>query len=374
MQPKLTELIVASFSFKEHDPLYLKILMLNAAMFITMLISLFLFLINLFVVENNPLAVIDLLIAATMILSLYLLRYKRNHVTAGYIAVIALFVLHILIIYTQKGDHFTLIWSYFFSPFAMITLGSKHGLYISIPFLSIIFLMSFFGIGVWDHGYWDLLGCFHFTLSHLAMLYIMYVIFDSNQKAIENVEALCSHRKNQLKHYEKLSLTDPLTNLHNRRSLNELLPRYSRYANEHKKHFAFFLLDIDHFKSYNDTYGHQKGDTLLIEIAKILEEELNDPDGSAFRLGGDEFGGMIVADNEKEIELKIQHIQEQITQSHFSHIANPTILFVTVSIGVYVPLGEVNDFREVYETTDHALYRAKTQGRNRTVFISQKLS
>ncbi len=369
MQPKLKELIIASFALEEHNPLYLKVVMLNTVMYITAVISFLFFLINAAIVKDYILAILDLMIFFAMGYALYLLRYKNNHTISGYIAVSTLFILHILIIYTQKGDHFTLIWSYFFVPFAMIILGSKRGLIISIPFLMIIFTISFIGIDRWDHGYWDNLSCFRFVLSHFAMLYVMYAIFHANEKAADKIEQLRNKDRNQLKRFERLSLTDPLTGLYNRRFLNEIFPKQFIDAKRDKKLLAFFLLDIDYFKPYNDTNGHQKGDDLLVKISDVLKKELNNGSAHAFRIGGDEFAGIIVANEKNDIRIRVKQIQHRISQLHISHRENPIKPFITVSIGVHIPTEKEYDFKEIYEITDRALYKAKAQGRDRIIFL-----
>jgi len=369
MQPKLKELVVASFSFEAYSSLYVKILLLNAVMFVTIVISFVFFFLNLFLVHNYLLASVDMLIFTSISYALYLLRHKGDHDKAGYIATAALFLLQLAIMLTQHGDEFTLIWSYFFAPFAMVALGAQRGLRITFVFFLIIFTISFLGVGEWIHGYWDMASFFRYVLSQIVMLYVMYAIFHANEKADEKIEALRLHEKEQLKRFEKLSLTDPLTGVYNRRFLHEIFPQVFYTAKREGKKIAFFLLDIDHFKPYNDSLGHERGDNLLVKIADVLQEGICGKDDYVFRIGGDEFAGIVVADSDIDIENRIYHMHYMIIQLRIQEDSRRDGAPVTVSIGAHICTNEEYHFKEIYEAADKALYKTKSLGRNGIQFI-----
>jgi diguanylate cyclase (GGDEF)-like protein len=369
MQPKLKELILASFSFEEHSPLYIKILMLNAVLFITVVISFTFLVVNTFVVHNYLLASIDVVILLSMLYALYLLRHRNEHQRAGYISTAIIFLLFLLIVMTQHGEKFTFIWTYFFAPFAMITLNARRGLIISLIFLSLLFSISCTGIGEWQQGQWDTASYFRFILAHFVILYVMYAIFHANEKANMKIEELRQNEKEQLRLFEKLSLTDPLTGLYNRRFLKEIFPKQFYSARRNGKTLAFFLLDIDFFKSFNDMHGHQLGDDLLMKVGHILKEELRRGEDYTFRIGGDEFAGILVSEDREGIEKKIRKVHQKISQYHIENDQIPDAPSVTVSIGIHIPTEEEYDFKEIYNITDTALYKAKADGRNRIVFL-----
>ena len=201
------------------------------------------------------------------------------------------------------------------------------------------------------------------------MLYVIFVVQNHNEKANEKIELMRQNEKKQLKLYEKLSLTDALTSLYNRRYLKEIFPRQFYVADQNKQSFAFFILDLDHFKQYNDTYGHQNGDKVLQEIAQILKENLDHSDDYAFRLGGDEFAGIVIENNIEDIHNKINMIMdEEIKQ--LRQDSNPIL---TCSIGAYIVDDFTYAFEEVYTLADEALYQAKNTGRNQVVYSYKKV-
>jgi len=369
MQPKLKELIFASFSFEEHSPLYIKILMLNAVLFITVVISFTFLIVNIFVVHNYLLSAIDALMLFSILYTLYLLRHKNEHQKAGILGTAIIFFLFLSIVITQHGESFTFIWTYFFAPFAMITLSAKRGLITSLIFLAILFSISCTGIDQWQNGEWDMTSYFRFILAHFVILYVMYAIFHANEKANEKIEELRQNEREQLRLFEKLSLTDPLTGLYNRRFLKEIFPKQFYSAKRNGRTLAFFLLDIDFFKSYNDTHGHQLGDDLLMKVGHILKEELRRGEDYTFRIGGDEFAGILIASDKEGIEMKIGKVFQRISEQHIENNENPITPFITVSVGVHISDEETYDFKEIYDITDTALYKAKAEGRNRIVFL-----
>jgi len=364
-QPKFKELIFASFNVESYSPDNTRVLMLNAFLFITLVTDGVLFVFNLAWSQNCDLCMIQLGIGFPVFYALILLRKKKNYKKASYLSTFILFLSYLALIVLLKGEHFSMIWSYFFAPFSMIILGAKRGLFISIVFLFFALSLSYTGVGIWMQGLWDLASYIRFAISHIVMLYIIYAITNSNEKAYEKIEALRQRELAQLKLFEKLSITDPLTSLYNRRSLKEIFPKEFYSAQREKKYFAYLLLDLDYFKHYNDTYGHKKGDDVLIEVAALLKQSCR----YAFRIGGDEFAGILVADNLQKIKKHVNNLQRQIYDLKIEHQQNPVAPYVTGSIGAHIVQTYKYDFNEIYNNTDKALYKAKAEGRNKVVFL-----
>lgn len=339
--------------------------MLNAFLFITLVTDSALFIFNLLWSQDCPLCIIQLGIGILILYALILLRYQKDYRRASYLSTSVFFIAFLAIISLLKGEHFSIIWSYFFAPFSMIILGAKRGLFISIVFLSFALSFSYIGVGNWIHGLWDMASYIRFALSQIVMLYVIYAITNSNEKANKKIESLRQRELAQLKLFEKLSITDPLTSLYNRRSLQEIFPKEFYAAQREKKYFAYLLLDLDYFKHYNDTYGHKKGDDVLIEIAALLKQSCR----YAFRIGGDEFAGILVADRLQKIKKRVNNLQRQIYDLKIEHQQNPVAPYVTCSIGTHIVQTYEYDFNEIYNNTDKALYKAKAEGRNRVVFL-----
>lgn len=369
MKPTFKELLLASFEFDEYNPIQTKLLLLNAMFFITIFINLLFILINLFVTHTYFLFSINLLMVILISYALYLLRERNKHTLASYIGNATLFVAFVAIVLLKHGENYTMIWTYFFVPFSIITLGAKKGLMVSFTFIVSILAITFAGIYTWDNPEWTIKTYLRFSLAHFVMLYVIYAIQNSNESADIKIEKLRQKERLQLKLLEKLSMTDTLTSLYNRRFFEEVFPRQIQRAESNQELLTFFTLDLDYFKQYNDTYGHQKGDWALQQIAEILKEVFNKSDDYTFRMGGEEFAGIYLDGDEANVHILINEIMEKLKERAIEHKGNPVEGILTCSIGVYIKVKEDDlSHQEIYRLADEALYLAKKKGRNQIVY------
>jgi diguanylate cyclase (GGDEF)-like protein/PAS domain S-box-containing protein len=170
------------------------------------------------------------------------------------------------------------------------------------------------------------------------------------------------------KHIEQLSITDELTDLYNRRFFNIKIEEEINRAKRDNHYFSFLVLDIDYFKQYNDTYGHQKGDIALEKVASILKKRTARGSDFAFRLGGEEFGIITTLNKEKAIEFA-NLIKDEIENLKIEHKASEVSKFITISIGIVSKEGEsITNSDLLYKEADDCLYEAKRLGRN-SIFI-----
>jgi diguanylate cyclase (GGDEF)-like protein len=162
------------------------------------------------------------------------------------------------------------------------------------------------------------------------------------------------------------SIRDPLTGLYNRRYLEESLNREFHRANRAGRSLSVAMLDLDHFKHFNDTFGHQVGDVLLKEVAAVIKGRVRAGD-LACRYGGEEFS-LIVAEVDAEGTSKcVESIREAI--KHLSiHNRGQTLGGITISAGIATYPTHGNTPEELIRAADDALYRAKKAGRDR-IFI-----
>lgn len=187
------------------------------------------------------------------------------------------------------------------------------------------------------------------------------------QSFIKNISLVIERNilQKKSKDLEKLSITDPLTGIYNRRYLNtRLLDEITRY-NRYKHPFSFMLLDLDKFKLYNDTYGHISGDRLIKDLAKLVENSLRTIDIAA-RFGGDEFVAIFPQTPKKDAIQITNRIKEKIDASiNIDHGKIP----LSVSIGLATYPDDASSIIELIEKTDQALYLAKKGGGNRVVYL-----
>jgi diguanylate cyclase (GGDEF)-like protein len=156
---------------------------------------------------------------------------------------------------------------------------------------------------------------------------------------------------------EESSLTDELTRLPNRRYLGQRFLQERQRARRSQKFLGILMLDLDHFKNINDTYGHLIGDAVLSHLASILRGSIRDSDVAA-RYGGEEFA-VIVLETDLEGAMRLAgRIRTAVEQAVF-----PSNLRLTVSIGVACT-NAAERFGDLFELADSALYDAKRSGRN----------
>jgi diguanylate cyclase len=172
--------------------------------------------------------------------------------------------------------------------------------------------------------------------------------------------------RNNLVTAEQRSKTDPLTGLANRVALDEFLRASQMAAMENGRPLAIFLVDIDHFKKFNDNFGHQTGDQVLRLISGILKGSMRSEDLAA-RFGGEELVAILPGADIHACTAVAEKVREMISRRQLTRRTTGEILSgLTVSIGAaqFVP-GET--LTNLFERCDRALYAAKHAGRNRTV-------
>jgi diguanylate cyclase (GGDEF)-like protein/PAS domain S-box-containing protein len=172
---------------------------------------------------------------------------------------------------------------------------------------------------------------------------------------------------------EVLSVTDHMTNLYNRRFFNEIFEKEIQRAKRDNKTLGFVMFDIDHFKQYNDTYGHQMGDKVLAEVANTLKENLHRASDYAFRLGGEEFGALVCDINLEGFKILVQKLKDSIEELKIPHKQNSASDYITASFGASIFEANKNMSQEkIFKIADDLLYEAKNSGRN-TFIIKEYL-
>jgi diguanylate cyclase (GGDEF)-like protein/PAS domain S-box-containing protein len=197
-----------------------------------------------------------------------------------------------------------------------------------------------------------------FTQEHIRLFEIVAL---QSSSAIDNARLF--------ERVERLSITDELTGLENRRHFNLMLEKEIERARRYDHPLCMIMLDIDHFKEVNDKYGHTAGDTVLRKLADVVEECLRKPD-LAFRFGGEEF--MILLPETKMASAKkaAERIRTNVENIDFS--LDHDNLQITISLGVCEYQDSFVNMTEFINAVDHALYQAKSSGRNRVCIYKGK--
>ncbi|MDT8854655.1 diguanylate cyclase [Paracoccaceae bacterium Fryx2] len=163
---------------------------------------------------------------------------------------------------------------------------------------------------------------------------------------------------------ERQLVLDPLTGLNNRRGMEETFEKLCNAAPPDGDRLVMALLDIDHFKSINDRFGHAVGDRVLRDFARVLRARI-DPGWPVFRVGGEEFVVLFPGAGLTEIDGLLHKLRQDLSVGQFTRITDPAQ--VTFSAGLALWPQDGTTFGAVFKRADDRLYAAKVGGRNRTV-------
>lgn len=171
----------------------------------------------------------------------------------------------------------------------------------------------------------------------------------------------------------RMSRTDALTSLPNRRAFDEIKEREFSRARRGDAPLTLVLLDVDHFKAYNDTLGHLEGDACLTAIAGQIRGIARRAGDLAARIGGEEFALLLPDTDAHNAWLLIEELSKTLATLNLPHPASPAAPYVTLSAGLAEYKAELHpSFDALYAACDKALYAAKHQGRNRCVTSGQE--
>ncbi len=208
----------------------------------------------------------------------------------------------------------------------------------------------------------NLLSTYIILAELISILFIIYVnrfFYSKNRKFVKKIQ--------------KLTITDSMTSLYNRRHFDKVFENNLKIQKRTNQTLIFIILDIDFFKQYNDTYGHQAGDFVIKTVAKNLRMSLKRAGDMVFRLGGEEFGILSIGMNESEALSFADTIRKNIENEKIEHKKSSVSNYITISMGVVViEPNTTNTTTDIYRYADEALYKAKEKGRNQVVIYNKK--
>ncbi len=177
--------------------------------------------------------------------------------------------------------------------------------------------------------------------------------------------SIIEHDITDKKRVEKLSITDALTGLFNRRYFDKVAPKVISSAKRTESFLSFAMLDVDFFKKYNDTYGHQMGDEVLQKVAKVFTDLTKRLGDYCFRIGGEEFCIMYVTNDKEGAVALLQNIIKAVENLKIKHEKNEASKYVTISAGLICEKSkDAKDLHSLFYDADKLLYKAKENGRN----------
>lgn len=172
--------------------------------------------------------------------------------------------------------------------------------------------------------------------------------------------------KERLSQLRSQAVIDELTGVYNRRYLDEQLGVRLGEARRYETPFSLALLDLDHFKRVNDTFGHQFGDLVLQETAGLVRRQMRKEDILA-RYGGEEFAVVLPHTDRLGAAILCERIREAVAEHSFANDSHSTRISLSLGVASY-PLDAIGSAAELIGQADRRLYRAKEMGRNQTIF------
>lgn len=299
---------------------------------------------------------------------LYLLRNSRK--TTNYVFNSRVFMILIAILFiigfldgSQEINSTFFILLY---PIASFSIrGPKEGILWSFVLLSIL-VSIFYLFFLHYNGYSFLFFCIAYLMISYLLYFYRYYEMRAFQNINEELENIVIERTKELeisnKELEKLATTDVLTKLFNRVKLNESLENEINRANRGHYFFGVIILDIDLFKSTNDTYGHNVGDKVLEEFAHILKTQIRVTD-IVGRWGGEEFVIICPQTNIQGVHRLAEQLRYSIEINDFSTVGKKT-----ASFGITL-FKKKDSIQSIIARADEALYIAKENGRNKVESI-----
>jgi len=307
-----------------------------------------------------------------LIFLLFIIYKNKALGWVGHAFVLLIFLFFPIFIVINQAEEYSMFWI-IFVPFTFIAiLGRPSGVWYSLAFFLMMFVMAYQGIGVWDNGNWSLLSYGRFVVASLLGIGLAIVIDMANVWLNQQVENQKNKERSYVKELRRLSTTDALTDIFNRHYFKQVLEEKLDELKHSNAFLTFFIIDIDYFKLYNDEYGHQRGDEVLHKVAQTIRHYVKRREDLVFRLGGEEFGGLVISDHPKEIANWLLPLKEEIEALKIKHAAGAPEEYITISMGIYSSkINDVKDIDKLYSVADKALYKAKRAGRNQVCIADE---
>lgn len=206
------------------------------------------------------------------------------------------------------------------------------------------------------------------NLNYAFALVLLLTALAINNRKINRIVHSSFDLRYKINH---MAITDPLTGLANRRRFREVLDLECARVRRHQNQVSLLMIDVDHFKRYNDIYGHPAGDRCLEKIAAAIQGTVHRPADIIARYGGEEFA-VILPDTPREGALAVaEKIRQQIQALAISHQGEAIQSIITASVGVATSGNPVYSCSDaLISAADQALYEAKKAGRNRVSIYS----
>jgi len=350
----------------ESDPhLFTRVIFTNALMYVVGFVLLFFAVMHFFFTHQYMLAAFDSAILLLVVVLYFYLRVTKSLRRAGHLSALGMLLFFVTFIPATQAEDLSVFWLVFAPLFIILINGWRVGaLYLSVLYL-ILFPMAYFNIGIWDSGHWNGVSFYRLVIGLLLASFVAVLIDVSQSYSNQREQKTREKEALYLKELKRLSMTDGLTTIYNRHYFNQVFAEKIEALKSSQHYLMFFIVDIDHFKSYNDFYGHQAGDAVIQRVAETVREYIRRENDWVFRLGGEEFGGLIETRDPQQTAEWLTQLTEVVENLKIPHAPSVKQPYVTISGGVSsMQVLDKSSMSLLYRRADEAMYQSKHQGRN----------
>ncbi len=305
-----------------------------------------------------------------LVLNIYgYMKYRDNYtITSSVFTTILLFVSILSVIFVSKFHEYVVIWSLLFPFIAMDLNSMKNGLTFTIIFNICIYIGAYY---FWRDDPILMLSYFRLVIISIVITILVYKYEFQINKFYCEQKKLNQSLLESIKEVRELAITDSLTNIYNKRHFDTVFNDEFNRAKRADEAFILAIIDIDNFKLYNDTYGHDSGNTALERVGKILKQQTLRSGDYAFRIGGEEFALILQSRSNENIDTYLNHLRQLVEDEKLEHSANIPYGVLTISIGAISILNyDSVSLMESYRKADKNLYAVKRNGRNGVIISS----
>lgn len=302
------------------------------------------------------LAILDFVIGFIIVICFFIAR-KKNAVNRLIIFLYSLSMILFLTLFTLGlARHQSFVWYYIIPIESMFLFGRKKGVFLTLLIMFISILIAVFGEFIPFYSPYPDGFLVRIFSSYLFVTVCTYLMESTRYQTKKELEKTLNQLHNQ-------AICDGLTGLNNRRYMDDILKFVLRQKKPDET-IAFIMADLDYFKQYNDTYGHQAGDRVLQKFAAVLKAQTQRNTDYAFRYGGEEFSLILSFTTKETAEKYVTDIIRATQALNIPHITSHHGK-VTVSIGAAISGSkEYITEDDMLRVSDEALYTAKSKGRN----------
>ena len=343
--------VSCNHSYKREDPNFRRVYLINIVLLLIPISGCVFIITNVFFTDLLLLAAFEGVWTIASCLLLFSFRRKRRIEQAAFGAVMSLLAFLAVFFLVFEHRYYAFISLCFVPMVSFFLLGIFRGIITLIVVFVCITIFTVSNLNNWEPIPFDWLSIFNILSVYIFCSLFVYFYEFSLQEALATIQK----QNDQL---FELANVDALTNIYNRRRLNEALGEYSESHKQHNKQFSVVILDIDNFKKINDTYGHNVGDSVLKEVSELIRANIRAKDVLG-RWGGEEFMLVLAETTVEEAALVAENLRALLDNHHFNSVGS-----VSASFGIASCVQQDN-MEHLVNQADQALYTAKERGRNR---------